>query len=144
MRNSNYETDFYGWANEQAALLRSGQLSAADVENIAEEIESMGRSEKRELVIRLTVLLVNLLKWKYQPKGRCSSWETTIKVQRNRIVDHMRDNPSLKPQIPDALERANRDAVLEAAEQTKLPEAMFPASCAWAYDEMIDPNFWPE
>jgi len=64
VRNSNYETDFYGWANEQAALLRSGQLSAADIENIAEEIESMGRSEKRELISRLIVLLTHLLKWK--------------------------------------------------------------------------------
>src|ERR1700691_5139612 len=66
MRNSNYETDFYGWANEQAALLRAGQLSAADIENIAEEIESMGRGEKRELVNRLSVLLAHLLKWRFQ------------------------------------------------------------------------------
>ena len=74
MRNSNYDTDFYGWAIEQAALLRARELSAADVDNIAEEIESLGRSEKRELISRFTVLLTHLLKWKFQPKGRCSSW----------------------------------------------------------------------
>ena len=67
MKNSLYDRDFYAWANEQAALLRSGKLAEADIENIAEEIESMGRSEKRELVNRLTVLLLHLLKWQFQP-----------------------------------------------------------------------------
>jgi Domain of unknown function DUF29 len=144
MRNSNYDTDFYGWAIEQAALLRTGQLSAADVDNIAEEIESMGRTEKRELISRLTVLLTHLLKWKFQPKGRCSSWRTSVKVQRNSILDHLQDNPSLKPQIPDAMARANRIAVLEAAEETKQPESNFPEPCAWSFDEVIDPDFWPD
>ena len=65
-----YDTDFYAWANEQAALLRAGRLSEADVENIAEEIESTGKREKRELVSRLTVLFVHLLKWRYQPMYR--------------------------------------------------------------------------
>jgi hypothetical protein len=144
MRDSNYETDFYGWANEQAALLRSGRLSAADVANSAEEIESMGRSEKRELVNRLTVLLTHLLEWTFQPLGRCSSWETSIKVQRNGIVDHMEDNPSLKPQIPDAIEKAHRTAVLEAAEETKLAESVFPKACVWSFDQLTDPEFWPD
>jgi len=144
MGNSAYETDFYGWANQQAALLRSGHLSAADVENIAEEIESMGRSEKRELVSRLTLLLLHLLKWKFQPKGRCSSWTASIKVQRNGVVDHLSDNPSLKSLIPDAVARAYRDAVLRAADETKLSETVFPASCAWSFEQIMDPDFWPE
>ena len=101
-----YETDFYGWANEQAALLREGRLHEADIENIAEEIESMGRSEKRELVSRLVVLLTHLLKWRYQPGGRGSSWRASVVVQRDRIADHLSDNPSLKPKIPEALTRA--------------------------------------
>ena len=144
MPGSTYENDYYGWANEQAALLRAGRLSSADIENIAEEIESMGKGEKRELVSRLVVLVKHLLKWKFQPVGRSSSWQTSIRVQRNGIVDHLRDNPSLKPQIPDAMEKANRDAVLEAAEETKLPEAIFPADCAWSFDQLVDPNFWPD
>lgn len=143
MRNSNYDADFYGWAVEQAALLRQGDLSAADIDNIAEEIESLGRSEKRELVSRLAVLLTHLLKWKFQPKGRCSSWETSIRVQRNRIVDHLDDNPSLRPHIPAAMKKAHRDAILVAAEETKLPESIFPTSCAWSFDQVVDPGFWP-
>ncbi len=144
MPASNYGTDFYAWANEQAALLRAGRLSSADIENIAEEIESMGRTEKRELVSRLNVLLTHLLKWKFQPNGRCSSWRTSIKVQRNRIVDHLRDNPSLRPQLPDALEKAHRDAILEAAEETKLGESVLPPRFPWSLDVIIEAGFWPE
>ena len=74
MSNSLYDRDFYAWANEQAALLRAGRLTEADIENIAEEIESMGRSEKRELVGRLAILLQHLLKWQFQPGRRSASW----------------------------------------------------------------------
>ena len=76
--DSLYETDFYAWATRQAALLRAGRLDAADIEHIAEEIDSMGRSEKRELVSRLTVVLLHLLKWQYQPALRGNSWRLSI------------------------------------------------------------------
>ena len=79
MSNSLYERDFYAWANEQAALLRAGKLDSADIENIAEEIESMGRSEKRELINRLAVLLLHLLKWRFQPGLRGNSWRATYR-----------------------------------------------------------------
>ncbi|MSW82828.1 MAG: DUF29 family protein, partial [Actinobacteria bacterium] len=72
-----YEADFYAWANQQAALLRRGKLSSADIAHIAEEIESMGKSEKRELINRLTVLLLQLLKWRFQPGLRGNSWRYT-------------------------------------------------------------------
>src|ERR1700684_1921614 len=91
-----YDTDFYVWANEQAALLRAGRLSEADVENIAEEIESMGRSERSELVNRLTVLLVHLLKWRYQQNLRGRSWALTIEQQRIQLSRHLVRNPSLQ------------------------------------------------
>ena len=93
-----YSTDFYAWAQEQAALLRAGRLNEADIANIAEEIESMGRGEKRELVNRLTVLLLHLLKWRFQPGFRSASWSSSIREQRIRLSSHMRDNPSLKDQ----------------------------------------------
>src|SRR5271168_5304601 len=90
-----YDTDFYAWANEQAALLRAGRLSEADIQNIAEEIESMGRSEKRELVSRLAVLFQHLLKWRYQPGFRGNSWRLTIEDQRQEVSDHLSENLSL-------------------------------------------------
>jgi hypothetical protein len=139
-----YEADFYGWANEQAALLREGRLRETDIENIAEEIESMGRSEKRELVSRLAVLLTHLLKWRYQPAGRGSSWQASIIVQRDRIADHLLDNPSLRSQIPTALGRAYREAVVVAGDETKLGGAAFPAIIPWSFENVTNPDFWPE
>jgi len=143
MPNSKYNVDFYGWASEQASLLRAGHLSAADIENIAEEIESMGRGEKRELVNRLTVLLKHMLKWKFQPKKRTSSWQASVQVQRNGVRRHLVDNPSLRPLIPAAIGDAYEDAALEAVAETKLSRATFPASCEWSFDQLMDSDFWP-
>ncbi len=120
MTGGNYDTDFYAWANEQAALLRAGKLGEADIANIAEEIESIGKTEKRELVNRLTVLLLHLLKWQYQPERRGSSWQTTIRVQRISLARHIKDNPSLKTTITAALDDAYTIAVIEAAGETGL------------------------
>lgn len=139
-----YHRDFYAWANEQAALLREGKLGQADIENIAEEIESMGRSEKRELVSRLTILLLHLLKWRFQPKGRGSSWEASIRIQRRRLARHMADNPSLKSKLPEAISDAYQDALIAAAEETKLPESTFPPGCPWSFEDISNADFWPD
>jgi hypothetical protein len=144
MPNRNYEHDFYAWANEQAALLRAGELARADIEHIAEEIESMGKTEKRELVSRLRVLMLHLLKWRFQPLGRTASWEASIGVQRLDITEHLKDNPSLKPHLPEAIETAFKGAVLEAAAETKLPKSTFPPTCPWSFEQMMDAEFWPD
>ena len=139
-----YETDFYAWANEQAALLRAGRLDAADIANIAEEIESMGRSEKRELVRRLAILLMHLLKWRFQPALRGNSWRLTFEGQRNDIIDHLNDNPSLKSKLDETMASAYRRARLEAAKATGLAVTAFPSTCPWGYEAIIDDAFWPE
>ncbi len=139
-----YDVDFYAWANQQAALLRAGRLAEADIANLAEELESMGRSEKRELVSRLAVLLMHLLKWRLQEKGRGKSWRLTIEIQRIELERHLADNPSLASKIADALVDAYRTARLQAARETKLDAKEFPTSCPWTYDEIIDDTFWPE
>lgn len=138
-----YETDFYAWANEQAALLRAGKLTAADIEHIAEEIESMGRSEKRELVSRLEVLLLHLLKWQFQPERRGTSWEVSISNSRDQLTDHLDDNPSLKAKLPEAVETAYRRARRDARAETGLSQSTFPATCPWAFEQMMDEGFWP-
>ncbi len=138
-----YDTDFYAWANTQAALLRSGSLATADVEHIAEEIESMGRSEKRELLSRLAPLLMHLLKWQVQPMLRGNSWRATIKVQRREIARHLADNPSLSARLPEVLGDAYGDAVLLAARASGLAEAAFPAINPWTFGEIVDDGFWP-
>jgi hypothetical protein len=139
-----YDRDFYAWATEQAGLLRAGQLAQADIENIAEEIESMGRSEKRELLNRLTVLLLHLLKWQFQPGLRGNSWRGSIRVQRLSLASHLRDNPSLKAALPAAIEDAYRVALIEAENETGLPESTFPTACVWSFEQMMDERFWPD
>ena len=141
---STYDKDFFAWANEQAALLRSGRLAEADIEHIAEEIESMGKTEKRELISRLTVLLLHLLKWRYQPALRGASWRATIKVRRRDIVRHLEDNPSLRAKIAQAMADAYGDAIILAAAETGFAEASFPAASPWPFEQAIDADFWPE
>lgn len=139
-----YEQDFYAWANEQAALLRSGKLSAADIEHIAEEIESMGKTEKRELISRLKVLLMHLLKWQFQPVARSVSWQLTIKEQRREVARHLADNPSLKARLSETMADAYGDAIIAAARETSLPEDAFPAECPWSFEQIMDAGFWPD
>ena len=138
-----YDRDFFAWSRQQADLLRAGKLAEADIEHIAEEIESPGRTEKRELISRLTVLLLHLLKWRYQPDKRRPRWEAGIRVQRNRLADHLDDNPSLKPLLPQALTAAHRDAALEAVAETGLAGATFPDACPWTAEQVLDGGFWP-
>jgi hypothetical protein len=139
-----YDQDFYAWANEQAALLRAGKLSEADIEHIAEEVESLGKTEKRELVSRLIVLMVHLLKWRFQPSLRGRSWKLSVDEQRIAIDAHLSDNPSLKTVIPDATALAYRQARIGAQRETDLDAAVFPAQCPWTFEEMMDEDFWPE
>ncbi len=144
MSNTLYETDFFDWTRKQAALLRTGRLSDADLANIAEEIESMGKSQLKELESRLRVLLCHLLKWQYQSNRRGTSWELTIKEQRRRIERHLKKNPSLKSQIDEIMDDSYGDAVLAAARETALSESVFPELPAYDFDTVMDPGFWPE
>ncbi len=132
-----YERDFYAWSNEQARLLRSGNLAAADIAHIAEEIESMGRSEKRELVSRLAILLLHLLKWRYQTERRSRSWELSIDNARDAIGEHLADNPSLKSKLEAAVATSYRTARRETAIETGLPLETFPAICPWTFEQTM-------
>jgi glutamine synthetase adenylyltransferase len=138
-----YDRDFYAWANEQAALLRAGRLSDADIAHIAEEIESMGKTEKRELISRLTVLLLHLLKWQFQRERAGNSWRLSIANSRDQILDHLDDNPSLTSQLASTTGQAYRYARRDAARETDLSESVFPATCPWTFEQMMDPDFWP-
>ena len=138
-----YDKDFFAWSGQQAALLRAGQFNAADIEHIAEEIESMGNTEKRELVSRLKVLLLHLLKWQFQSPGRGSSWETSIKIRRLELVDHLSDNPSLKSKLSEAISSAYRIAVVAASGETGMPETTFSENCPYSFQQMMSRSFWP-
>lgn len=139
-----YDKDTYTWAKQQADALRRRSANEVDWDNVAEEIESVGKSEARELESRYGVLLTHLLKWRFQPQARSGSWEATIKIQRISIERHLKHNPGLKPLRDEMLGAAYKVARLTAADETKLPEAHFPASNPFTLDELMDENFWPD
>src|SRR5476651_254605 len=113
-----YEEDFYAWAIHNATLLREGKLSEVDIENIAEEIDSMGKRERRELINRFAILISHLLKWEYQPARRSKSWECTIKEQRFELVDLLEESPSLKHEVEEKLSHAYKRALMIAEKET--------------------------
>jgi hypothetical protein len=136
-----YERDFYSWLMEQARHLREGRFEALDCDNLAEEIESLGREQFNKLVSALRVLMAHVLKWDHQPSLRSRSWVLSIQEQRLEIADVLSDNPSLKPRIDEAVARAYRRARIEAAKETGLDEDAFPSTCPYAFDELISRAF---
>ncbi|CBL47325.1 conserved hypothetical protein [gamma proteobacterium HdN1] len=144
MENTAYDKDVIAWAQEQAKLLRSRRFDALDIENLAEEIEDVGKSEKRELASRMAVLLTHLLKWQFQPGRRGASWQRTIKEQRKAIGLHIKATPSLKASLgnSDWLSAVWADAVTKAIEETGLD--IFPEHMPWAVEQALSQEFFPE
>ena len=141
MNLATHDNDFYAWTQEQAHLLRTGQLNQIDFHHIAEEIEDMGRSEKRELESRLEVLLIHLLKWQFQPNLRSRSWQLTIKEQRLRLEKLLQENPSLRSFLADCLEKIYQLASISAERETGL--SVFPETCPYGLIEIFTPEFLP-
>lgn len=139
-----YETDVIAWANEQAAFIRAGRFEMLDLEHLADEIEDVGKSERRELRSRMAVLLAHLLKWQYQEGFRSKSWQRTIKEQRRGIAGCLKETPSLKFDLAqtDWREWVWSDAVTLAVKETGLD--CFPDSCPWSMELVMNPAFWPE
>ena len=140
---SQYEADFYQWSLEQARLLRSGEWKSVDVEHLAEEIEDMGKSLRREWESRLKVLIVHLLKWVFQPELRGISWQLTIQEQRDQLHELLADNPSLKNQMTASLDRTYPRAVKRTALETSLIEETFPKECPFRFEDIPNESFWP-
>jgi hypothetical protein len=139
-----YDTDFNQWIEEQVQRLRDRQLDRLDIENLIEEIESLGKSDKRQLKSRLEVLLHHLLKWQYQAAQRTGSWQGTIAEQRRRIRDLLLDSPSLKSYVEGLSKDCYADARYQASLETGLSLEDFPLDCPYAIAEVLNPDFWPE
>lgn len=137
------EADYARWCAEQGALLRSGRLGALDRANLAEEIESLGRSDKREIENRLSVLLVHLLKWRFQQDKRSSGWRGTIREQRSRLARILADSPSLAGYPGEIIEDEYQTARLKASDETGLPVESFPATCPFKAVDVLDDAFLP-
>jgi hypothetical protein len=137
-----YQVDFYAWTQEQAHLLRNKKLERLDWENLAEEIEDMGRSEKRQLESRLEILIMHLLKWQFQPNLRSRSWQLTIKEQRLRIEKLLANNPSLKNALALSVESVYPLAVISAERETGL--SCFPNVCPYELTFIFKSDFFPD
>ncbi|NJO41238.1 MAG: DUF29 domain-containing protein [Cyanobacteria bacterium CRU_2_1] len=138
---TNYDRDFYAWTQEQAKLLRDHRTDLLDWENLSEEIESLGKRERQELRNRLAILIGHLLKWQHQPGNQSTSWKATIREQRLQLTQHLQDNPSLKPYIPEALELAYPRAMNLAIRETGLE--VFPETCPYRLEQVLNEAFFP-
>ncbi|MBD2179975.1 DUF29 domain-containing protein [Planktothrix sp. FACHB-1355] len=138
-----YETDFYAWTVEQAKFLRDGAWDSLDVPNLVEEIESLGKQDRRELRNRLRVLVGHLLKWEYQRGKRSKSWSNTIHEQRYQIKELIKESPSLKPYLHDAVVEIYSDALSLAVRETSLDSSCFPQECPYNLDLILEKDFFP-
>ncbi len=139
-----YDDDFYTWAMTQADAVRRRSANEIDWENIAEELESLGKGEARELFSRYVVLLTHLLKWLYQPERRGTSWSATIAIQRRMLARHLRQNPGLKSSEPDEFLDAYGVARLKAHKESKLDLAVFPDAPPFTLEQVKDDAWLPE
>jgi Domain of unknown function DUF29 len=133
-----YDTDYVAWLEEQVARLRAGRLAALDVENVAEELESLMRKERRQLANRLEVLIHHLLKWDYQPDQRSNRWRATVQEQRTRIRRLLNDSPSLKPKVQPMCRDVYEDAVRAASIEMLLNVRVFPSELPYSEEEIFE------
>lgn len=142
-----YQTDFYAWTKEQTALLQAEKFEKLDLPNLAEEIEAMGASQRKELSSRLIVLIMHLLKCQYQPNphGRAQprSWRSTILTQRYEIELVLRASPSLRRELPEEIVYTYGRARKRAAAETGLGLTTFPANCPYTLEQILDEDFFP-
>ncbi len=142
-----YQRDFQAWCVDQAARLRElarrGGGAALDYENLAEEIESLGRSDRRGIKSHMRVLLARLLKWRHQPERRGASWQSSIANSRTAISDILADRPSLVAYANEIISEVYASTVSSAATETGLPHATFPANCPFSNADVLDLDFFP-
>ncbi|BAY75038.1 hypothetical protein NIES25_14550 [Nostoc linckia NIES-25] len=138
-----YEQDFYLWIKTTAELLKQKNFTQLDLENLIEEIETMGRSEKKALRSNLEVVLMHLLKYKYQAEKRSGSWRATIREHRKRLKQALEESPSLKPYFDDVFNQCYDDARLLAADETELDVAIFPEQSPFIPEQALDADFLP-
>ena len=142
--NDLYETDFYAWTQEQARLLRERRWADLDLDNLVDEVESVGSSEKREIRRRMKVLLAHLLKWKLQPGHRGQSWKRTISEQRTHLAAIVEDSSSLRGYVLGEAIESHLGATLKASEETGLAIGLFPEQPVFTPEQVLDPEFFPE
>lgn len=136
-----YEQDYYLWIEKTVEQLRQNQLQEIDIQNLIEELETMGRSEKRAVQSNLTVLLMHLLKYKYQPNKRSQSWRSTIVEHRRRLLILFKDSPSLRGYGQEIFAECYQDARQDAATETQLKVSVFPDECPFNLEVVLKVDY---
>ena len=143
-RLPDHDEDLVAWARANAALLRSGRLREIDGANLAEELEDLGKSERRALCSHIRVLLLHLLKWQFQPEQRSRSWQSSIVNARREIQVIVEDSPSLRDEVEHCIHREYPSARRLAAVETGMDTKTFPHDGAYASVQVLDDGFFPE
>ncbi|CAN5812234.1 DUF29 domain-containing protein [soil metagenome] len=138
-----YDIDFYAWTQIQAAALQKADFDQLDIANLIEEIEGMGKSERRQLESRLAILMAHLLKWQFQPGKRSRSWQATIRTRRRHLHKLLDQNLSLRPTVPQVIVEAYIDALDLAWAETGLDEEIFPTYVPYTSAQILDDAFLP-
>ena len=140
-----YDADFYAWTRAQAALLRDQKAPGLDYANLAEEVESLGKSQQYALESRVEVVLTHLLKWRYCPtfSEARQGWRLRIREQRRRLARLLHQNPSLRSTVPEVMAESYPHARLMALDETEEPSTTFPETCPWTPEQVLDAEFWP-
>jgi hypothetical protein len=140
-QESLYNQDYYKWLTQTAKLLKEKEFTKLDLENLIEEIESLGKSEKRAISSNLIIVILHLLKWRYQPEKRSNSWKSSIREHRRRIQELLTDSPSLKNYLPEILAHCYLAAKKQASDETGLSVVAFPDESPFSLTECLDENF---
>jgi hypothetical protein len=132
-----YTEDYAGWVEDTARAIEDGRFSEIDRATLADEVRDLRLTERRELTSGLRVLLIHLLKTKYQLEKQSRSWQATIRVQRKHLGKFLRRSRSLRPELPELLSDAYDNARIDAANETGIDVDAFPETCEWTVAEVL-------
>jgi len=139
-----YETDYDAWLASQINSLQQGQWHKLDVPHLVEELQSLNKSNERELESYLIVLLIHLLKWEFQPQAQCGSWSGSIKNSRNRIAKLFKQQKLLEHRVDEFIPEAYEEAKEIASEETKIKVTLFPKNCPYKVEQLLDKSWSPD
>ena len=142
--NSIFDQDYSLWLEKTVRLLQKGQWNAVELERLTQEIEAMGKSEKRAVKSNLIVLLMHLLKMKYQPEKRTESWRSSIVEHRRRLLLLFEDSPSLRGYFLEVFDSCYSAARQDAAVETRLPVELFQAQSPFTVEQILDVEYLSE
>jgi uncharacterized protein DUF29 len=134
---THYEKDFFQWTQETARAIEEGRFDEIDRTALADEVEGLGKRDRREVGRRFAVILLHLLKLKYQPDKESGSWHSTIATQRRELESVLEDSPSLRPHVAALLPKAYGQARIDAANETGIDIDTFPETCEWTITEVL-------